>query len=317
VLSSLTPQQQRLMRVVFQRLVTSDGTRALVDVEELQGLSPDAGDVPALLDHLVAARLLVVHSRGEQEGQAVEIVHESLISSWPALRRWREENAEDSAFLEQLRAAAKQWHSKGRPAGLLWRGEAMEEAQRFHRRFKGELPARDREYLKAVIDLATRATRVRRRLVGAAFAVLIALVAAAGVALVSIREAEQSAQEQKVLAQSEALRAREAEQRVTEQLEAVRRAEAAREAASAAAAEAQEKAATGEKQLAMTYDQLEEALRKAEKEKGRAEKAQKSAEDAAKELSASKQRVEKLLAEERARVKKLEDEKRKLSTQLR
>jgi eukaryotic-like serine/threonine-protein kinase len=317
ILSALTPKQQRLTRAIFQRLVTTDGTRALVDADELQGLSSEPGEIAALLDHLVAARLLVVNSRGEQEGPAVEIVHESLITSWPSLRRWREESAEDGAFLEQLRTAAKQWDAKGRPAGLVWRGEAMAEAQRFHGRFKGDLPERERAYLKAVVDLATRSVRLRRRLVVGAFVVLLGLVGAAAIALISIREAELSAREQKDLAEHEAERAREAEKRVTEQLEAVKRAEEAREKAAREATEAQEKAASGEAQLAMTYGQLEEALANAHREKARAEKAQKSAEDAAREVTAAKQRVERLLAEERARVKKLEDERRKLSTQLR
>jgi hypothetical protein len=330
VLSSLAPAQQKLTRAMFQRLVTTEGTRAVVDVAELRGLSADPSEVQALLDHLVQARLLVVQSRGEEAGPAVEIVHESLITSWPTLRRWREESAEDSAFLEQLRGAAKQWDAKGRAAGLLWRGEAMEEAQRFHRRHKGELPARERDYLDAVLELATRSARRRRRLVSAAFIVLLGLVAAAAVALLWIRDAEQTAREQQVLAENEAERARAAESKVkeqlstiTEQLATIERKETERQQASDAAEQAEEKAKTGEQQLAMTYEQLEEALGKAQKERGRAEKEQKKAEGAAKEIQklaaaerSAKEKVERLLAQERARVKKLEEEKRRLSTKL-
>ena len=90
------------------------------------------------------------------------IVHESLISRWPTLRKWLEEGQEDSAFLEQLRTTAKQWDRGGRPVGLLWRAEAMEEARRFDRRYKGELASRERDYLEEVMRLATRAGRTKR-----------------------------------------------------------------------------------------------------------------------------------------------------------
>ena len=139
----------------------------VADVAELTALSTDSGEVRELLDQVVAARLLVVQTR--EEGNAVEIVHESLLTSWPTFRRWLDENAEDSAFLEQLRNAAKQWDARGRAAGSLWHGEAMEDARTFVRRYKGELPARERAFLDAVLDLATRATRRKRRLVVAAF----------------------------------------------------------------------------------------------------------------------------------------------------
>ena len=324
VVQALAPAQQRLTRAIFQRLVTSDGTRALADVAELRGLAPDPGDVQSMLDHLVAARLVVVQRRGEEAESAVEIVHESLITTWPTLRRWREESAEDSAFVDQLRAAAKQWELRGRPAGLLWRGEAMEEAQRFHRRYKGQLAAREKQYLDEVIALATRSARRIRRLVGGAFALLVLLVAAAAVALLWIRDAEQAAQEQRAVAEKEAERARAAEGRIEQQLDTIRQKEAERERAAEAAAKSDQVAKLGEKKLALTYEQLAEALAKAQREGARAEAERKKVEEAARQNQrlaeaerAAKQEAERLLAQERERVRKLEDEKKRLSTRLR
>ncbi|MCG8424960.1 MAG: serine/threonine protein kinase, partial [Proteobacteria bacterium] len=248
VLSGLATAQKRLTRSIFQRLVTSDGTRALADVEELEQLADDSTEVRILLDHLVAGRLLGM-GRGEQEGSVVEIVHESLIDSWPTLRRWREESAEDSAFLEQLCAAARQWQSMDRPTGLLWRGGAMQEAQRFHRRYQGELSPRERDYLHAVLGLAARATRRKRQLVIGAFAFLCALVVAASVALLWVHNAEQLAQAQKRVAEREAGRARNAEADVREKLaliqaqrQTIATTEAERKEARQAAAMATEKA---------------------------------------------------------------------------
>ena len=187
VLGGFTAPDQKLVRSVFQRLVTPERTRAIVDASEMRDIAPD---VDRLIGLLVAARLLVVHTRGEGEGAAaVELVHESLIKSWPKLRRWLDENQEDAAFIAQLRAAAKQWDQKGRVQGLLWRNEAMEEARLWRARYQYELPERERSYLAAVFALATRATRIRRRLVIGGFAFLLAVVGAGSVAFVRIRDA--------------------------------------------------------------------------------------------------------------------------------
>ncbi|HEY4058409.1 MAG TPA: protein kinase [Kofleriaceae bacterium] len=188
VLARFPPSDQRVVRAIFQRLVTPERTRAIVDASELANISPD---IERILGMLVAARLLVVQQRGREA--AFEIVHESLIKSWPTLRRWLDENQEDSAYLAQLATAARQWDGKGRPEGMLWRNDAMEEARLWRARYRGELPRRDQEFIDEVIELGTRAQRTRRRAVMAGFIVMAALVAAAGFALVMIQQAKQQA----------------------------------------------------------------------------------------------------------------------------
>src|SRR5690606_13919215 len=126
----------------------------------------------------------------------VEIVHESLIHGWPLLRRWLDDNQDDAAYLEQLRSAARQWDRRGRPAGLLWRGEAMVEAERWHRRYRGELPAVQQAFLHAVFAQGARTTRIRRIAIGGVIALLSLMVAAASVALLSIRDAQTEATHQ-------------------------------------------------------------------------------------------------------------------------
>src|SRR5690606_30928687 len=85
----------------------------------------------------------------------------------------------------------KQWQARGYPQGLLWRGEAMQEAKLWHSRYRGELPELQRAYLSAVFSLSARAVRRTRMAVAAAIGLLSALVVAAGVALVMIRDAQQ------------------------------------------------------------------------------------------------------------------------------
>jgi eukaryotic-like serine/threonine-protein kinase len=207
VLAGLPATDQRLVRAIFQRLVTPERTRAIVDTRELRDIGPE---VNRLVANLVEARLLVVQMRGESEG-SVELVHESLIKSWPTLQRWLDENQEDAAYVAQVRAAAKQWDAKGRPEGLLWRGEAMEEARVWRRRYLGELPPRERDFLDAIAELASRDARRRRRAVAGGFAALLALLAAAGVALVQISAAKQEAETERAAASKAAVQAQQAE----------------------------------------------------------------------------------------------------------
>ena len=232
VLAGLAAPDRQLARAIFQRLVTPERTRAIVDTNELRDVAPD---VDRVIGALVAARLLLVQSR--EEGAAVEIVHESLIKSWPQLQRWLDENHEDAAYLAQIRAAAKQWDAKGRPQGLLWRNEAMEEARLWRARYRGELPAREQDFIAAVIALGTRAARVKRRLVIAGFVVLGALVAAASTGMLLIRDAEQAARqaereaverarmesEAKAEAERQAVLAKQAERRAVENAERAER----------------------------------------------------------------------------------------------
>ena len=195
VLGELSGPSQALARQLFLRLITPERTRAIVSLAELAELSPGTGDVQRLVDHLTAARLLVTQTAtdGSAQGSTVEVVHESLIHSWPSLKRWLDETQEDSQFVEQLRVATKQWQAKGRDPGTLWRGEAAEEAMRWVKRNKSPIPASQKEFLDAVIAEATRAERRKRTFTIGLVAFLTVLLVAAAGALVTIRKSEKAA----------------------------------------------------------------------------------------------------------------------------
>ena len=243
VLEALSPDARRAARELFLRLVTSERTRAVVSREELRELFSDRAAFDRLLDQLVQSRLLVVQK--SERGTTVEIVHESLIRSWPALRRWLDESGEDASFLEQLRAGTRQWDSGGRRRGLLWRGETADEARRFQRRYRGQLPETQQAFLEAVVAQATRSARLRRTLIGGGIGALLIVVAASMVALVVIRSAQKEAVRQAELARTAEKTARTAEAEARERAEALavkeRERAAAATRAEAASAELEEK----------------------------------------------------------------------------
>ena len=56
VVAALPPALRSSVRGVFQRLVTAAGTRAIVDVSELESLTADPSEARALVEHLAQAR---------------------------------------------------------------------------------------------------------------------------------------------------------------------------------------------------------------------------------------------------------------------
>jgi len=271
VVAECSPREQTLVRALFLRLVTSERTRAIVPVSELYELSPDPSEVHRVVDRLVRSRLLVGQtvastSGGTSAGGTVELVHESLIHGWPLLRRWLDETQEDSAFLEQLRNAAKQWQTKGYARDLLWRGQAMQEAKHWHSRYRGELPDLQRAYLDAVFSLSAKATQRRRLAVIASITFLSLLVVAASVGLYMIHDAQQEATAQA--------------HRVEQQLTLTKAAEATAKAEHAKTIAANQSLEGKNAALVKAIDAAEKARQDSERARQESEQARAEAEEA-------------------------------------
>ena len=118
-----------LVRELFRNLVTAEGTRAVRDVDELLTVFPgiQRTDAEVVLKTLIDPRLLTSYEAhatepGQRAGRRVDVVHESLLSAWPRLVRWRTEDEGSAQLRDQLRQAAHLWEEKGRPDDLLWTG---------------------------------------------------------------------------------------------------------------------------------------------------------------------------------------------------
>ncbi len=328
VITELPPAGQALARTLLLALVTPERTRAVVSVRELGelgGMDQGAVEIDALLTHLARARLLALQQGAEAAATGisdttVEIVHESLLHTWPRLRRWLEEHEDDAVFLAELRGAARQWDARGRPLGLLWRGEAVVEARRWQSRYRGELPALQRDFLAAVFRLADRAKRRRRLLLSGAFGVMTALVAAAAVALVVIGRAERRASDQAALAQRAEAEAQarvvELREKERERAEAAKRARASQREAVARAREARMRAREVEDQaaeieranaaLSRSLRSAERARRRERKAKNQALSSEAEARQAEEEAHLVVQRLQSQLSGMSARISELE-----------
>jgi hypothetical protein len=313
VIAQLNAPQQKLTQKIFRRLVTPERTRAIVELADLYQLAPDRAEVGRIIDQLVAARLIVVQTRGDAGGGTAEIVHESLIDRWPMMRRWLDEDQEDAAFVAQLAAAAKQWEARGHAAGLLWRGDAMEEARRWYGQRPRELVPRDAAFLHAVFALAQRGKALRRFLLAVTFIVLGGGAVAASAAALMIHSAQEQAETNERLAKDQTEVANKAAATAKQALADRDKKDAERVAAENKAHEAETVATTAQTaEAAEKRSHLQdnaEHIKQLEAEKATAVAAQKTAEAAAAEAKKAKDQLAVELAKSKAEVERMKNEK--------
>ncbi|MFJ8110064.1 hypothetical protein, partial [Streptomyces sp. NPDC096132] len=147
VYGRLSPAQARTARLLLLALITpGDGTpdtRRPVRRAELREW-PDP-EVPEVLERLARARLVTL------DEENVELAHEALITGWPRLQEWIEENRERLRQHRHLTEAARIWQEHGRDSGTLYRGLrlAVADALFTRDRHDDDLTATERAFLSA------------------------------------------------------------------------------------------------------------------------------------------------------------------------
>jgi WD40 repeat protein/predicted Ser/Thr protein kinase len=172
-LSRIGEERTHLVRELFRNLVTAQGTRASRELEELLSIFPKEEERKAaeeVLRELVAARLLTSYET------SVEIIHESLLSAWPRLVQWRNQDEGGALLRDQLRQAAQAWQDRGRPDDLLWTGKSYRELSLWRESYTGGLSSTEEAFAQAAAKFAGRRRRRRQIAVAASFALLLGVV---------------------------------------------------------------------------------------------------------------------------------------------
>ncbi|MEU2224968.1 hypothetical protein [Streptomyces sp. NPDC018347] len=181
--AGLSDGQARLVRRVLLRLIapgegTADTCRP-VERAELRTHGPHSADaVDTVLERLARARLVTL------DGDTVHLAHEALITAWPRLRGWIEEDRHRLRILRRLTEAAEAWHELGREPGALYRGTRLAEAaEAFAPADRDrELTATERDFLAAGTATHSRERRRLRGLVGSVSVLLVLALVAGAVA---------------------------------------------------------------------------------------------------------------------------------------
>ena len=119
----LTEPQRERARAIFLRLADAEEAapvRRRVPLAELETERDE--DAAAALAVLTESRLVTV-----DEG-TVEVAHEALLSEWPRLRAWLDEDAEGRRLHQHLIHAAAEWQGSGRDPAELYRGARLASA---------------------------------------------------------------------------------------------------------------------------------------------------------------------------------------------
>jgi WD40 repeat protein len=209
-LESIGAVRVPIVREVLRHLVTAAGTRAVQESEALLSAFADQrAEAEHVLDRLVEARLLTSFDSPSEQGatsqRRLEIIHESLLTAWPRLARWRDQDAEGARLRDQLRQAAQLWNERGRPTELLWTGASFTEYSVWKTRYVGRLTALEQSFGAAMEANAGR-RRIRMRLgIGAAFAALVTVLAVVSSLWVRSRASEQRAVQQTLRTEAQQL----------------------------------------------------------------------------------------------------------------
>jgi DNA-binding SARP family transcriptional activator/WD40 repeat protein len=174
--------EQRIARSVMLRLAGGeDGTLVgrRLPLAELKRLAGAERVVATLTD----ARLLTV-TDGE-----VELSHEALLREWPRYRTWLEEDRAGRRLFTHLTSSAREWDSRGRDPGELYRGARLAGALEWAAEHNDQLSLPERRFLDASRRHAARNTRRRYAVLFGVGLLLLAAAVAGAIAVVQKRHA--------------------------------------------------------------------------------------------------------------------------------
>ncbi|MEV8455458.1 hypothetical protein AB0467_34545 [Streptomyces sp. NPDC052095] len=164
----LTPEQAATARRILLRLVTpgqgAQDTRRPAPRAELASLPGSE----LVLDRLARARLVTL------DEDSADLSHETVLTAWPRLRRWIDEDRDRLRAQRGLTEAARTWEAVGRDEGSLYRGVRLASAEQQFSGHEDDLAPVEREFLTAGTTARHR-ERARRRTRTAAGSVLLVL----------------------------------------------------------------------------------------------------------------------------------------------
>ncbi|MGW5675439.1 nSTAND1 domain-containing NTPase [Streptomyces sp. NPDC003860] len=190
--SSLSADESVHARRMLLRLITpgqgAQDTRRPAPRTELAAV--ESQEATTVLERLAHARLVTL------DGDTADLAHEALITAWPRLRTWIDEERVRLVTHRRLTADADAWAELDRDASALYRGTRLATAREaFPDPYQG-LTAVERDFLAASVtaeedeDDARARTTSRLRRSTAALAVLLVLAVLAGT--VALRQSHTS-----------------------------------------------------------------------------------------------------------------------------
>jgi serine/threonine protein kinase len=168
VFEALEPIERERADGLLLRLVSAEGRRLEVARDVLLGRVDDDDSLAALLEVLIAARLV------QRMGGALRLSHPDLAERWPRLHERRLHDIDRLTFLEELRAATQRWLAAGRPARLAWGRGRWRELERRMASLSRDLGDDERAFVVATSSRVRLGSMLRALGVAAAIGLVVA-----------------------------------------------------------------------------------------------------------------------------------------------
>jgi WD40 repeat protein len=192
--SGLDPAARTAARLLLLRLVRlgedTQATRRRGTRRRLAAESTDPAKTEESLEALVRARLVTL------DAETVEITHEALLTAWPRLREWIDEDRSDHLLRQRIEEDGRSWEGSNRDSSLLYRGSRLEQARTWAK------SAGDTYLTRSAVEFLAASVRLRRRTVliarGAVSALVVLALVAVGSAVVAWQQRNDAVFEQVV-----------------------------------------------------------------------------------------------------------------------
>ncbi len=197
VFADLPTGQQDSFPLVMSRLVRLRGELAASEPCPLDEVS--AQGASELVQAFIDARLFSTEL-GADGSPSVSVTHETLLSEWPRLRTWIDDNRDRIRVHQRVATACERWFLEAKPDDLLLpRGKSLEEATALLEVPGINLSSREKFY----VEQSSRRASRRRRLERAGIAALVVLTIAAGSLAWQALEQRNDALNQRAIAERE------------------------------------------------------------------------------------------------------------------
>ncbi len=158
---ALEPDARGLARQAFLRLVVpgegAGATARRLPTTELTSPADDPARLGEVLDAFGHWRLLSFDRDAVSGEPTVEIAHEALLTRWPRLAGWVEQDRADLWMRRRLEDAAGEWSRSGRDAGFLLAGSRLDLFEGWAASTELALTALEHAFLEASVAERRRA----------------------------------------------------------------------------------------------------------------------------------------------------------------
>src|SRR5262249_42837208 len=130
----LSPAEQGTAKAILLRIVRPGPGREIISSSvQRSNLYKDAEShehIDRVIDALAHAGLIRIADDNHGD-QRIRIVNEALVTRWPRLLEWLDDERTQIRQRQRLTIAAAQWKDKGEDAGALWGGLLLDEARTY------------------------------------------------------------------------------------------------------------------------------------------------------------------------------------------